>query len=216
MKDHGHQPSSANKAESYRSFAALLENEEEGRDFIRIIQVLQSPWMIVAPHGGGIEPGTTEIATALAGDNYSLYCLDSLKTNGNELMHITSHDFDDPLCISMTRNAQVVVSIHGCSDEHPRVFVGGRHDELRDKLLASLSSAGFDATSGHGRYPGKHRDNVCNLGQSGAGIQLEISLGLRRKMFASLKRAERKKTQPAFHKLIEAVQDVLLNHDFSL
>jgi phage replication-related protein YjqB (UPF0714/DUF867 family) len=215
MKDNQCLPTPADEAEPYSSFADLLKNEMEGRDFIRLLQVRESQLAIVAPHGGGVEPGTSEIAKAIAGDEYSFYCFDSLKTNGNEIMHITSHDFDDPLCISLARSAQIVVSIHGCCDEQSRVFVGGRHDNLSDHLLASLLAAGFEASYDDGRHPGKHIDNVCNLGQSGAGIQLEISLGLRRTMFSGMSRVERRITCPPFHRFIDAVRKVLKNIDIS-
>jgi phage replication-related protein YjqB (UPF0714/DUF867 family) len=206
MKD-----SPADGLEPYSNFGELLKNDVEGRDFLRIFQIRNSPVAIITPHGGGIEPGTTEIAVAIAGEEYSFYCFDSLKTNGNDMMHITSHDFDDPLCLSIARNAQVVVSIHGCSDEQPGVFLGGRHDELREKLLASLLAAGFKAALDNDRHPGKHIDNVCNLGKSGAGLQLEISLGLRRMMFAGLSRAERRDTGQPFDEFVSTVRKALHN-----
>jgi phage replication-related protein YjqB (UPF0714/DUF867 family) len=204
-----------NLPEPYSSFAELLTHEEEGCDFVRIVRERKSPIAIVAPHGGGIEPGTSEIAIAIAADEYSLYCFDSLKTNGNEILHITSHDFDDPLCIAIARASQVVVSVHGCADEQTRVFVGGRNDELCHQLLSSLSAAGFEAAAGSGKYAGKHIDNICNLGQCGAGIQLEISLGARRSMFAGLSRKERQQTRLPFDQFVEAVRKVLRKTNLS-
>jgi phage replication-related protein YjqB (UPF0714/DUF867 family) len=197
------------EVEPYSNFGELLKNEVEGRDFLRIYQIRHSPVAIVAPHGGGIEPGTSEIAQAIAGEEYSLYCFDSLKTNGNEIMHITSHDFDDPLCLYIAQNAQVVVSIHGCSDEDPGVFLGGLHSKLRDQVQACLLTTGFMAFLDDERHPGKHIDNVCNLGKSGAGIQLEVSLGLRRRMFAGMARLERQETRPAFDRFVSAVRKAL-------
>lgn len=197
--------------EAYRSFDELLQGEVEGRDFTRIIFARNSPVAIVALHGGGIEPGTSEIAQAIASSDYSLYCFESLKTNGSELLHITSHNFDDPLCLDTVKTSQVVISVHGCSGEgrQASVFVGGRHDLLRKQLSEILLKAGFPVKPGAGRYPGQHRDNVCNLGQTGAGIQLEISLGVRQQMFAGMRRQERKITRPAFDRLVQAVRVVL-------
>jgi phage replication-related protein YjqB (UPF0714/DUF867 family) len=211
MKDSPCPPPAPDETEAYGNFSELLKHEVEGRDFLRLFELRNSKVAIIAPHGGGIEPGTSEIALAIAGCEYSFYCFDSLKTNGNEIMHITSHDFDDPICTCVARSAQVVLSVHGCGceDEQAGVFVGGRHLQLREKLLESLSAANFEAALDDGRHPGKHMDNVCNLGQSGAGIQLEISLELRRSMFAGMKRSERRNTRPAFHKFVEAVRSVL-------
>jgi len=197
--------------EAYQSFRELLRGEVEGRDFSRIVVARSSPIVIVALHGGGIEPGTSEIAQAIAGSEYSLYCFDSLKTSGNELLHIPSHDFDDPLCLNLIKTAQVVISVHGCSGEdyEDGVFVGGRHSLLRERLSHGLQQAGFPVAPGPGRYPGQHRDNVCNLGQAGKGIQLEISKGLRDQMFAGMRRKERKITRPAFDRFVQTVRVVL-------
>jgi phage replication-related protein YjqB (UPF0714/DUF867 family) len=196
---------------AYRRFEELLNGEEEGVDFSRIVIARNSPLAIVALHGGGIEPGTSEIAQAIAGNDYSLYCFESLKANGSELLHITSHDFDDPLCLNLIKTAQVVISIHGCSGDGKGagVFIGGRHKQLQKQLSDTLQQAGFLVAPGAGRYPGQHRDNVCNLGQAGAGIQLEISLGVRHKMFAGMQRQERKITRPAFNLFVQTVRTVL-------
>jgi phage replication-related protein YjqB (UPF0714/DUF867 family) len=195
----------------YSNFAELLENEVEGRDFIRVFQVRNSPLAIVAPHGGGIEPGTSEIARAIAGSEYSLYCFESLKADGNDIMHIPSHVFDDPLCTRLMQTAKVVVSIHGCGCEEDTtgVFVGGRHEVLRGNLIGSLNEAGFKAAQDNGRHPGKHAGNICNMGQARAGIQLEISLGARRSMFAGMSRSDRQNVRPPFYRFIEAVRYVL-------
>jgi phage replication-related protein YjqB (UPF0714/DUF867 family) len=197
--------------EAYQNFSELLQGEVEGRDFSRIVVRRPSPVAIVALHGGGIEPGTSEIARAIAGSDYSLYCFESLKISGNELLHITSHDFDDPLCLDLIQTAQVVISIHGCSGEgqEAAIYIGGRHELLRDRLSDCMQKSGFRVAPGAGLYPGQHRDNVCNLGQTGAGIQLEISLGLRRKMFAGMRRQERKITRPDFDRFVQAVRMVL-------
>jgi phage replication-related protein YjqB (UPF0714/DUF867 family) len=52
---------------------------------------------VIAPHGGGIEPGTSELATAIAGDDFSLYLFEGLKSAGNGELHITSTNFDEPI-----------------------------------------------------------------------------------------------------------------------
>lgn len=194
--------------QAYRSFAELLHREVEGHDFSRTVIDRASPLVIVALHGGGIEPGTSEIARAIAGDDYSLYSFDSLKQSGNEIMHITSHDFDDPICLDLVSRARVVVSIHGCSGEGKRasIFLGGRHALMKERQMDELEKAGFSVTSGMGSYPGQHCDNICNLGSRGAGIQLEVSLGIRRRMFAGMRRQERRSTLPDFDRFIQAVR----------
>jgi phage replication-related protein YjqB (UPF0714/DUF867 family) len=39
---------------------------------------------VIAPHGGAIEPGTTEVAEAIAGDRFSFYTLEGVKTRDNK------------------------------------------------------------------------------------------------------------------------------------
>jgi phage replication-related protein YjqB (UPF0714/DUF867 family) len=56
---------------------------------------LGSDVCIIAPHGGKIEKWTSEIATALAGDDYNLYLFEGLKRAKNRDLHITSSRFDE-------------------------------------------------------------------------------------------------------------------------
>lgn len=66
-------------ADKYRNFADLIRHEREGIDF-RICRTIQPARVaIIAPHGGEIEPSTSEIAVAIAGDRYRLYCFEGLK-----------------------------------------------------------------------------------------------------------------------------------------
>ena len=54
--------------DKYSSFAEMLKHETEGRDFTVSQEIRGSSVAIVAPHGGGIEPGTSELAAAIADD----------------------------------------------------------------------------------------------------------------------------------------------------
>jgi len=54
--------------DKYASFQILASMERENDDF-RIRPVgRRAATVVVAPHGGSIEPGTSEIAEAIAGD----------------------------------------------------------------------------------------------------------------------------------------------------
>ena len=52
--------------------------------------------IIIAPHGGTIEPETSLIAEAIAGSDYSYYLFEALKAGAHGDFHITSHRFDEP------------------------------------------------------------------------------------------------------------------------
>ena len=54
--------------DKYRSYAELHENEDEGIDFRVCMNDRAASAAVIAPHGGKIEPGTSEITTAIAGE----------------------------------------------------------------------------------------------------------------------------------------------------
>ena len=164
----------------YASFAELAQHETPGRDFrVRQIDRPGSRVVIVAPHGGMIEVGTSEIAGLIAGTDYSLFCFEGLKSHRqNRDLHITSHRFDHPDCLALAAQREVVVSVHGCMGQSC-IFIGGLDLELARRLSNELAVAGFDVVSEDHKYPGRHPFNICNRGSRGKGAQLEITHDLR-------------------------------------
>jgi phage replication-related protein YjqB (UPF0714/DUF867 family) len=193
----------------YRDFAALTRREREGVDWERNVAARDSAILVAAPHGGGIEAGTSEIAAALAGEELALYDFRSTKADGNARLHITSTRFDDPVFLEMAARARVVVTIHGCADEAPAIFLGGLHPELRSRIVAALTAARFEVRANDPRYPGEDPRNICNRGRDGRGVQLEISRGLRRTMFTGLSAAGRRRHSLVFEMFVTALQPVL-------
>ena len=59
--------------DTYKDFKSLSAVEKEGKDFQIWSNKIKSRIAIVAPHGGGIEPGTSEIAKYIAGDDFTCY-----------------------------------------------------------------------------------------------------------------------------------------------
>ena len=54
--------------------------------------------LIIAPHGGRIEVGTSELAALIAADEHNLFSFEGLKPRGhNRELHITSRCFE-PKC----------------------------------------------------------------------------------------------------------------------
>jgi hypothetical protein len=96
----------------YRSYGELAAAHREGIDFR--VQVVQrgSGVAIIAPHGGRIERGTSEIARAIAGEDFDLYLFEGCLPSRNfETLHLTSHHFDEPRCLSMISGCHTVVAI---------------------------------------------------------------------------------------------------------
>jgi phage replication-related protein YjqB (UPF0714/DUF867 family) len=129
--------------DKYRSYAELHENEEEGIDFRVCMTDRAASAAVIAPHGGKIEPGTSEIATAIAGESYSLYSFEGLKPRSNQDLHITSTNFDEPRCVLLIATHNFVVSVHGLRGEHEAVDLGGLDIGLRDAACQKLKDAGF-------------------------------------------------------------------------
>jgi phage replication-related protein YjqB (UPF0714/DUF867 family) len=164
----------------YASFAELAAAERAGLDYrVRIGGPVCSDVIIIAPHGGLIEVGTSEIAALIAGEDYRLFSFEGLKPRGsNRDLHITSHRFDHPECVALTARATVVLSVHGCLGA-TRIHIGGLDTQLADGLAQSLRAAGFPIEPASERYPGRHPLNICNRGLRAKGAQLEITYDLR-------------------------------------
>jgi phage replication-related protein YjqB (UPF0714/DUF867 family) len=200
-------------ADKYPDFETLSRNERAGIDFGILVRRAKPAFAIVSPHGGGIEPGTSEIADATAGSELSYYAFEGLKSSGNSDLHITSTRFDEPLCLTLVGESEVVVTIHGehSDEDGAGIFVGGLDEKLGRRLGKALRSEGFVV----GRHPdpdlqGIEPENLCNRGKSGQGVQLEISRGLRKQMFKSLSREGRKQPTAKFFAFVAALRSVLV------
>ncbi|MGB0925556.1 MAG: poly-gamma-glutamate hydrolase family protein, partial [Minisyncoccia bacterium] len=63
--------------------------------------------------------------------------------------------------------------------DYEYVMVGGLHQHLAKKVEKSLVDAGFSIKNAPDGINGDDPNNVCNLGQTKKGVQLEISRKLR-------------------------------------
>jgi phage replication-related protein YjqB (UPF0714/DUF867 family) len=169
----------------YQSFDELRKHHREGVDFDRVLVTRpRSRIVVLAPHGGRLENHTDAIAEAVAHEDFSLYCFRSWLGRQGPNLHITSHRFDDPDCVAMVAAHRWAVAIHGCSAAGERVFLGGRDERLVEDLAHSLSQSGIRTEVAGHRYPGKHPNNIVNRSASGMGVQLELSMPLRRSVTA--------------------------------
>ena len=193
---------------SYACYAELAARESEEWDYRVRHREGASGYCIMAPHGGGIEPGTSEVADAVADGEHSFYSFDGLKVRGNFLLHVTSRGFDEPRCLALAGRTDTIVAVHGCAGDEIAVYVGGRNQALRARMEASLREAGF-ATDTHPRFPGTSPANICNRCAGGAGVQIEITWGLRRLMFRGLAGPFRRHPTEVFRRFVEAVRAAL-------
>jgi len=165
---------------SYLNFNDLAGHEVEGQDYRTRIEVRNPRILIMAPHGGKIEPTTVEIAEAIAGMDYSFYSFEGLKAEGNNMLHIESHLFDEPRALKAVEKADVVVTVHGQIDQRDGfVMLGGLNDRLRLEIKRQLEKAGFQTRPPTEGLMGTDPMNICNRGRSRQGVQLEVSRKIR-------------------------------------
>jgi phage replication-related protein YjqB (UPF0714/DUF867 family) len=193
-------------------FADLDTQFTEGDHFCRTARDRGGTILILAPHGGGIERGTSELARSIAGDNLSLYLFEGLMPTArqSQALHITSTKFDEPKCLKLISKFQKALAIHGCGGREPMIYVGGKDDDLKNALVSKLSARGHPIQLGTGRFAGIFSTNICNQTSSGKGVQLELSNGLRRSLFDDWRtRKGRKTTTSLFAELASDIRDVL-------
>jgi phage replication-related protein YjqB (UPF0714/DUF867 family) len=168
-------------ASYYQNFADLAKHQARGKDY-QIVALARdhSRVALIAPHGGRIETRTSQIARAIAREEFNLYLFEGIRPSSNyRCLHLTSDRFDEPECLTLIARCQTVVAIHGCEGDEKKALLGGLNTSLRDAIAAALRKAGVPAeTDGH-PFPGTEPLNVCNRGASGTGVQIELTAAIR-------------------------------------
>ncbi len=162
--------------DKYQNFEELSRNESAFR--VEVVD-RSSDVTVIAPHGGRIEPNSSEIAALIAGDTYNLFCFNGLKTDRNHDLHITSHRFDHPRALELVGKACYVIAVHGCTVDRPVAYLGGLDTRLITQISRELSLVKIDNQCCPPRFRGTHRDNICNRSRLRRGVQLELSRGIR-------------------------------------
>jgi phage replication-related protein YjqB (UPF0714/DUF867 family) len=164
----------------YESFKELKKREIEGQDYRIRIDLKDEHVLVMAPHGGKIEPETAEIAEAIAGHDYSFYSFEGLKADGNSVLHIESHLFGEPRALQAVEKADIVITVHGQLDQKDAfVMIGGLNDGLCLEIKRQLEASGFQTRPPTEGLGGTDPRNICNRGRSKCGAQLEISRKIR-------------------------------------
>ena len=170
----------------YRNFGELAANERRDSDYRIYTENRRTPIVVLAPHGGRIEPGTSEIAKAIAQRDFSIYMFEGLRHSRRRPhdLHITSTNFDEPDALKLIGDAEAAVAIHGRKDrgDSETVYLGGLHGTLRDLIASSLKTAGFAVACAPGGMAAHELKNICNRGSAAAGVQLELPRTLRDKL----------------------------------
>jgi phage replication-related protein YjqB (UPF0714/DUF867 family) len=170
-------------SDELRCYEDLARRYSEGVDYaVHVRPGKRSRVAVLAPHGGRIEGGTSEIARLVAGEEHGLYLFEGLRATGDnfDCLHLASHWFDEPRGLELISGCDTVVAVHGYVAPGPDVLLGGLNEKLKWQMAQALAAAGVSfLTDGH-RFPGRDPRNVCNRGRTGEGVQLELSDGLRK------------------------------------
>lgn len=208
---------------------ALTEGTDYARRFRRHAAARPGDTVVIAPHAGGIEAGTSELCLAVAGYHpadlaptpaggpvYDYWMFEGLRVTGNGALHVTSTRCDDPVARSLAAGSERVLSLHGCTAAQAgltagarAVLVGGADTGFAGQLIAALTAAGIHAVdaSGTKELAGLSPANICNRTRRGGGAQLEITAPLRSAMFGTDTRAGRRNTtRPLFWSFVGAAR----------
>jgi phage replication-related protein YjqB (UPF0714/DUF867 family) len=165
--------------DKYTCFQDLANAENRGEDYdFESRSKDTSGVVVIAPHGGTIEPLTDKIADAIAGNDFSFYCFKALKKNSH--LHIKSHLFDEPTCENLVAIHRHVISIHGWGVKGERVCVGGRNTELIAALRNGLAEEEIEIENAEGPLTGTDPNNITNRGLTGRGVQFELTMSFRK------------------------------------
>jgi phage replication-related protein YjqB (UPF0714/DUF867 family) len=168
-------------AKSYGEFADLAKHQARGKDYKIVVSPQPASRVaVIAPHGGRIEARTSEIACAIAGNEFNLYLFEGIRPSKNyTALHLTSHLFDEPECLALIAQCSFVVAIHGCDGADERVLLGGLDVTLKNQLAAALGNANVTAQTNNHRFPATDPSNICNRGLTRRGVRLELTSPLR-------------------------------------
>jgi len=198
------------QVDTYYNYNDLCRNERYGVDYQIKWQNGVTGFCIMAPHGGDIEPGTSEIAKSIAGNDHAFYSFEGMKLSLNAVLHIPSVSFDEPKALWLAQMSKTVITVHGCADQYPSVFIGGLDSILIGNLKESLRRYGFPVQKHPNQnLQGVHPGNLCNLSATGMGVQLELTKGLRSQMLTDLTPLGNKAPTGLFFLLVEAFREAL-------
>jgi phage replication-related protein YjqB (UPF0714/DUF867 family) len=171
----------------YNSIDDLQRNEIDGINYkILCESVNPDDILIIGIHGGSIEPGISEIVKYVASDKYSYYLFEGISKKNNYRLHISSDSFSEKRLNQILHYHSSVLSLHGCADEEEIVYFGGKDIEKINIFTKEFIDASYIVGKTPIHLSGKSALNVVNRNISGKGIQIEISNGLREKMFKDL------------------------------
>jgi len=165
----------------YQDYTELVLKALKDRDYRLNLIDRGADFTVIAIHGGGIEPLTSELAAAIAGEEHNLYDFRGIRPRGNEELRIPARRFDEMHLRELLRRSRVALSVLGVEGPEALVHLGGRNRRLVRILRRRLMEVGFAVRGPLG--PGAAHDptRFVNWPAEG-GVQTELTRTLRQKM----------------------------------
>jgi phage replication-related protein YjqB (UPF0714/DUF867 family)/membrane-associated phospholipid phosphatase len=172
--------------DKYPCFAELAKHEREGTDYVVKALDRKSKVLVLAIHGANIEPGSDDVADAIAETDWSKYTFRALKTENAWDLHITSTHFDDPRALALAAKSRVCVSVHGYRENAKEsVCLGGGNAWAMRRVQSALrhSFPTIELNVECKSLGGTDPKNIVNRCRE-KGVQLELSRKLRDRLLA--------------------------------
>ncbi|WP_210137204.1 poly-gamma-glutamate hydrolase family protein [Staphylococcus sp. GDH8C109P] len=171
-------------SDRFKSMTELMEHTVENTDWIIHSVERNSNVIITAIHGGAIEPATTELAELTAENGgFDYFTFKAIRTKANSELHVTSRHYDEPKLMKMIVNNPYAIAIHGCKGEDEIIYMGGKDEQLMDAMTEEFEKLGIDVRQAPSHMSGAHDDNIINCCKTEKGVQLELTSGIRKKLF---------------------------------
>src|SRR5699024_12047415 len=98
-------------------------------------------------------------------------------------LHVTSDNFDEPIIEEMQQQGYNSVMIHGAAGDQPIVYICGKDDHLKASIEKQLELKDFDVQTSPTHLEGEADQNIVNRNNQDAGVQLELTTGLRQSFY---------------------------------
>ncbi|OFQ93256.1 hypothetical protein HMPREF2913_00065 [Staphylococcus sp. HMSC065A08] len=176
---------SATRKQDYnKSMTELYKDTTEGIDWKKDTRNVGKSVLIVAPHGGNIEQGTSELTKLVANNgDFDYFSFEAIRPSNNTQLHVTSTNYDDATLHEMIQDRTATISIHGAQGEEQLVYLGGYQSPLRDAIQSQLELKGFVVKIPPEYLGGLSNANFINKVEESTGVQLELTTALRKAFF---------------------------------
>ncbi|MEX6357364.1 poly-gamma-glutamate hydrolase family protein [Staphylococcus cohnii] len=203
------------KQDYYKSMTELYNDTKEGIDWKKDTRDVGKSVLIVAPHGGNIEQGTSELTKLVTNNgDFDYFSFEAIRPSNNTQLHVTSTNYDDATLHDMIQDRTATISIHGAQGEEQLVYLGGYQSPLRDAIQSQLEHKGFVVKIPPEYLGGLSNANFINKVEESTGVQLELTTALRKAFFkdGDASTASRKKIEnwtTTMYDFAEALNDAI-------